>query len=244
MTATRSRPLALAAGLLLSLSAMQVIAADAAPGTRTLAPDDFYRVQDLSDPQVSPDGKWVAYVVTTNDRQADEARSAIWMVSWDGSQRLALTFAADGTGKPRWSPDGRYLAFIAKTAGAEENQIMLLDRRGGVARPLTSVNGDIGECAWAPDGKRLAFTMKQGDAEKSPQPIVIDALHFKDDTDGYLGAGHARHLYLFDIDSRQSEQLTNDAAFNEDLPTWSPDGRQVAFIRTGIWSGTGRTGGH
>jgi dipeptidyl aminopeptidase/acylaminoacyl peptidase len=214
---------------------------------RRLTPDDFYRVQDLTDPEVSPDGQWVAYLVSTNEREGDEARSAVWMASWDGTQRLALTAPADGTVKPKWSPDGRYLAFIAKPAGAEEGQIMLLDRRGGAARQLTSVSGEIGEYAWAPDGKRLAFTMTQGtmkqgtmkqgtitqgDAEKAPKPIVIDALHFKDDTDGYLGAGHARHLYLFDIESKQSEQLTTDAAFNEDLPAWSPDGRQIAFIRT------------
>src|SRR4249919_4225826 len=141
-----------AAGLCLSLYAGQALYAAAPPRHRTLVPDDFYRVQDVSDPQVSPDGAWVAYVVTSNDRGAEEARSAVWMVSWDGSQRLPLTAAADGTEKPRWSPDGRYLAFMATPAGSDKAQIMLLDRRGGNARQLTSVAGDIGAYAWAPDG--------------------------------------------------------------------------------------------
>jgi dipeptidyl aminopeptidase/acylaminoacyl peptidase len=214
------------------LCAAQAIAVEATAARRTLTTDDFYRIQDLSDPQVSPDGSWVAYVVTTNDREADEARSAIWMVSWDGSQRLALTPAADGTAKPRWSPDGRYLAFLATPSGSDKAQVMLLDRRGGDARQLTSVSGDIGEYAWAPDSKRLAFTMRQSVAGPTPKPIVIDALHFKQDEDGYLRAGLGRHLYLFDVDGNRSEPLTADPEFNEDLPTWSPDGRRIAFIRT------------
>ena len=217
---------------LLSLCTLQAIATDAPAARRTLTPDDFYGVEDVSDPQVSPDGQWVAYVVTANDRDADEARSAIWMVSWDGSQRLALTPAAEDTGNPKWSPDGRYLSFIATPAGAEKGQIMLLDRRGGDARPLTSVTGDIGEYAWAPDGKHLAFTMVKGDGDSVPKPIVIDARHFKQDEDGYLAQGRQRHLYLLDVDGKHTEQLTTDPQFNEDLPTWSPDGRRIAFIRT------------
>jgi dipeptidyl aminopeptidase/acylaminoacyl peptidase len=222
----------LAAGLMASLCAVHALAADAPAVRRTLTPDDLYRVQDVSDPQVSPDGNWVAYVVSTNDREADEARSAIWMVSWDGRERLALTAAADGIGKPRWSPDGRYLAFMSTPSGSDKPQIMLLDRRGGDARPLTSVSGDIGEYAWSPDGKRIAFTMKQSDSGSAPKPIVIETVHFKQDEDGYLGAGRARHLYLLDVGDKHTEQLTADPGFNEDLPTWSPDGRRVAFVRT------------
>jgi dipeptidyl aminopeptidase/acylaminoacyl peptidase len=171
-------------------------------------------------------------VVGSNDRDADEARSAIWMVSWDGSQRLALTNAADGTGKPKWSPDGRYLAFVATPAGSDKSQIMLLDRRGGDARQLTSVKGEIGEYAWSPDGKRLALAMQPADEDKSPKPIVIEAPLFKQDEAGYLRAEHARHLYLFDIEDKRIEPLTVDSKFNEDLPAWSPDGRQIAFVRT------------
>jgi dipeptidyl aminopeptidase/acylaminoacyl peptidase len=220
------------AGLLLSVCALQAVAAAPAVVRRTLTADDFYRVQDLSDPQVSPDGLWVAYVVSSNDRDADEARSAIWMVSWDGSQRLQLTRAADGTGKPKWSSDGHYLAFVETPASSEKSQIMLLDRRGGEARQLTSVTGEINDYAWSPDGKRLIIAMQSGDDEKSPKPIVIDARHFKDDDDGYLGVGRLRHLYFFDIESKRLDALTSDPAFNDDLPAWSPDGRQIAFVRT------------
>ncbi len=222
-----------ALGLLLSLwAAAPSLSADASAARRMLAPDDLYRAQDVSDPQVSPDGQWVAYVLGTNDRAADEARSAIWMVSWDGSQRLALTNPAADTAKPRWSPDGRHLAYVSTPAGAERAQIMLLDRRGGEPRQLTSADGDIGEYAWSPDGTRLVFTMTPGDAGKTPVPIVIDALHFKDDAEGYLRAGRERHLYLFDVASKKLEALTSEPGFNEGHPVWSPDGGRIAFTRT------------
>ena len=182
------------AGLLLLLVATQAQAADA-PARRSFASDDLYRVQALSDPQVSPDGLWVAYVVTTSDRDADEQRSAIWMASWDGTQQLALTAAASDTDKPRWSPDGRYLSFLASPAGSDKLQLMVLDRRGGEPRQLTTVTGDIRDYAWSPDGKRVALAMDQpGESSKPPKPIVIDATHFKHDEEGYRGNGRQRHV--------------------------------------------------
>ncbi|MEP6883697.1 MAG: S9 family peptidase [Gammaproteobacteria bacterium] len=213
-------------------AALAIVPTNAAGAARSLVPDDLYRVLDVSDPQVSPDGLWVAYVVTANEREADEARSSIWMVSWDGRQRFALSAAADGTEKPKWSPDGRYLAFMSKPAGSDKAQIMLLDRRGGDAAPLTKVSGDIGDYAWAPDGKRLVFTMTEADPGTAPKPIVIDAMHFKQDSDGYIRAGQRQHLYLFDVASKRMDPLTADSQFNEDLPSWSADGRQIAFVRT------------
>jgi len=222
----------LIASVLLSTFALQAVAASSTTVRRALKTDDLFRVLDVNDPQLSPDGLWVAYVVDANDRDADQVKSAIWMVSWDGSQKLALTNAAEGTSKPRWSPDGQFLAYIAKPAGSDTAQIMLLDRRGGEARQLTSVTGEIGAYAWSPDGERLALAMEPGDDEKSPVPIVIDAWHFKQDEDGYLRAGHAQHLYLFDIASKRIDALTADPEFTEDLPAWSPDGRQIAFVRS------------
>jgi dipeptidyl aminopeptidase/acylaminoacyl peptidase len=224
-------------------------AAPAAAPKHALAADDFYRAVELSDPQVSPDGLWVAYVVTSSDREADEQRSAIWMVSWDGHQQLALTAAAADTRKPRWSPDGRYLSYLAVPSGSDKTQLMVLDRRGGEPRQWTQ-GGDISEYAWSPDGKRVAIAMEQGDSSpqpaavsKSPSPIVIEAMHFKRDEDGYLGSGHPRHLVLLDADTRQLAGLTDDAAFNENLPTWSPDGARILFVRNREpdWDADGRS---
>jgi len=238
------------AALLVYGLAQGAAAADAA--RRTLTPDDFYRMQSVSDPQVSPDGQWVAYLVTTNDRDADESRTAVWMVSWDGRQQIPLTNPAHDTEAPRWSGDGRYVSFLSLPAGADKDQILLLDRRGGEARTLTHVSGDIEGYEWSPDGKRLVIVMEQsatdvakqaggGDAAKGgsdsgkdaiPKPIVIEAMHFKEDKDGYLGVGRPRHLYLFDVETRKLEPLTSDAAFNDDLPAWSADGKRIAFVRT------------
>lgn len=220
-------------------------ATPATPAKRPLGGDDFYNIQTLTDPEVAPDGRWVAYVVTTNDRDADEPRSAIWMVSWDGTQRLPLTHAAHDTGTPRWSPDGRFLAYLATPPGSEKSQIMVLDRRGGEATALTHLDDDIQSYAWSPNSQRMVLVVDQGKAKsptdtaghtpgtpEPPTPIVIDAVHFKEDKDGYPGAGHPRHLALLDIDSRRIEPLTSDATFTDSLAEWSPDGHRIAFIRT------------
>ena len=126
---------ALAAGLLAVLVGAHAAAADpAATARRTLAADDFYRAEDVSDPQVSPDGRWVAYVVTSNDRASDEARSAIWMVSWDGRERLALTPSAPDTSTPRWSPDGA-LPFLPREAAGLGSRRRSCCSTGAAATP-------------------------------------------------------------------------------------------------------------
>ena len=93
-------------------------------GKRPLIVDDLFNVRDVRDPQRSPDGKWVAYTVTRAVKDTDKNDTDVWMVSWDGAQQLRLTQPADSISSPRWSPDGRYLAYLGKPAGdAHDGQL-------------------------------------------------------------------------------------------------------------------------
>jgi dipeptidyl aminopeptidase/acylaminoacyl peptidase len=205
---------------------------------------DLAKQRGVSDPQVSPDGHWIAYTISTVDAEKDKRDTDLWMVSWDGADRVRLTSTAETSeSRPRWSPDGRYLAFLAKRGNEEEKklgaQVWLLDRRGGEAVKLTNIKGGVSSYAWSPDAKRLVLVVddfdpnsdpekKEGWKRKTAPPIVIDRYHFKQDREGYLGALHS-HLQLFDVQSQKSEVLTS-GNWDEKNPSWSPDGRLIAFI--------------
>src|SRR5256714_11008246 len=151
------------------------------------------------------------------------------MTSWDGARTLRLTNSKEGESAPRWSPDGRWLAFLAGREG-EHRQVWLLDRSGGEGRKLTSFAGDVEDYVWAPDGKRLAAVVGDADTAKpkTPAPLVIDRFQFKQDEVGYLGK-ERRHLYLIDVETGKGTILT-PGPYDELLPAWSPDGRSLAFV--------------
>lgn len=223
--------------LILGLAACQFVPSLAAAAERRLlTADDINAVRELSDPQLSPDGQWVAYAVRTADPVKDKGNSHLWMSSWDGKQSIQLTNSDDSEHSPRWSPDGKYVGFL--TARGEEDppeQVWVLDRQGGEARPLTGFNGDVVDFSWSPDGSKLALIVadedprKQhgADKDKTPPPIVIDRYYFKEDGTGYMGT-QRRHLYVFDVATRKADNLTPDR-FDESMPSWSPDGSRIAF---------------
>jgi dipeptidyl aminopeptidase/acylaminoacyl peptidase len=227
-----------------SFAVALMVAAAANAAGRALTTDDFYRIQDVHDPQMSPDGLQVAYLVSRYDRETDKRRTSLWMVGWNSGDPLQLTHDARGVSTPKFSPDGRFLSFLSTPEGAEQAQLMLMDRRGGEARQLTHVTGDIDSYAWSPDGQRIVVSMqedtdaavagKKGEEAKSkaPPPIVIDGRHFKEDTEGYLTAASLNHLYLVDATSGKQATLTSDAGHNDESPQWSPDGSLIAFVRT------------
>jgi dipeptidyl aminopeptidase/acylaminoacyl peptidase len=207
---------------------------------RALRPDDIYRLQNISDPQVSTEGNWVAYVLSSVDTAKDKRNSDIWMVSWDGKQNVQLTNSPAGESSPRFSPDGKYLSFLSsrKVEGGKEDknpvsQIWLMDRRGGEGKKLTEIKSEIEDYTWSPDGKKLLLVMKDADfsdtsKDKARDPFVMDRYHFKQDIQGYL-SNRRNHLYLLTVDTKKIDTLTS-GMYNETSPVFSPDGSQIAFV--------------
>ncbi len=230
------------AACLLALSPV-ASSAGSAP-SRQLSLDDLARLRTVSDPQVAPDGKWVAYVVGTVNAVKDTHDTDLWMASWDGKQQIRLTSTPDSSERaPKWSPDGRYLAFLATRGDEAEKkkgpQVWLLDRNGGEAQRLTDVKGGVSDYAWSPDGSRLCLVVNdfdpssdpetmEGWKRKTPPPIVIDRYYFKSDQGGYLTRLYS-HLALFDMATKKVEALTTGST-DDQSPAWSPDGKQIAFV--------------
>lgn len=206
--------------------------------TRNLVVDDYFRIHRVSDPQISPDGKWVAFVVSTMNLEEDNSESRIWMVSIEGGEAIPMTAKGNSTSRPRWSPDGKYLSFLAARDN-DKTQVWILFRKGGDSMQLTEVVQGVKSYDWSPDGSKLLLTLqdpkpgeiekdKKEDEEKTPEPWVIDRLQFKQDYTGYLDRRRT-HLYVYDIESKTMTQITF-GDFDDNQPAWSPDGKSVAFV--------------
>jgi dipeptidyl aminopeptidase/acylaminoacyl peptidase len=214
-----------------------------------LQPDDIFELKTVGDPRISPDGAWVAYTVSALDRKEDNSDTDIYMVSTAGGPAVRLTTSKKAENSPRWSPDGRYLAFLS-SRDTKKTQVYLLDRRGGDAVAITDYKTGASSIAWSPDSAKLAVLVPdpdpndaeadasagsgqapstssgQGDSKK-PKPHVITRLQFKRDGEGYLN-DIKRHIHVFEIASKRDIEIAHDR-YDDGAPVWAPDGKLIAF---------------
>ena len=216
---------------------------------RLFQPKDVHRIKHVGDIAISPDGEWIAYRVGTTNVDKDESTSDLFMVNWNGSTRIQLTHTEDsGEGHPRFSPDGKYLAFVAARGDGKseesddpkgKSQVWRLNRSGGDAERLTEMPGGVSSFEWSPDSTRLVLVSRDPEEQEedaaetetvshdTPKPIVIDRYQFKQDGLGYLGDRYQR-LYVFDLESREASLLT-PGSYDSTQPAWGPDGDIIAF---------------
>src|SRR5947207_11092294 len=199
-------------------------ASPAAP--RNITTDDYFQIRDVSQPEISLDGQWVVYAVRTRMLKEDKNEQRLWMVSTHGGDPIPLTAEVVSSSHPRWSSDGKYLAFLSARNNGK-TQVWLLNRLGGEAAHLTDVPQGVDDFEWSPDSTRLVLILRNPKPEdleaakdkdkdkpaaaakpKTPPPFVIDRLQFKRDTVGYLDRRRT-HLYVFDVASKKSTQVTS-----------------------------------
>jgi dipeptidyl aminopeptidase/acylaminoacyl peptidase len=243
-----------------------VPAAVLAEGRRPMKIDDLFRFRRVSDPQVSPDGKLVAYVVGAADLAANKLTSDLWLAPTEGGAPRQLTNSGKKDKHPRWSPDGKQVLFESNRSG--DNQLWVIDVAGGEARQLTTIGTEASDAQWSPDGKWVAFVsavypeysarpFKESDelnkkrkeeAEKNPVKAKVFTRLFYRHWDSYV-EDRRQHLFVMpaaggdprDVTpgDRDANPTSDTFSVGDDF-TFSPDSSHLLFTappeRDEAWS--------
>lgn len=207
--------------------------------TINLSIDHIMKMKSVESLALSPDSKWIAYVVTRVDEEKDKKFSQIHITSIDGKSTLPMTAVYMNASDPQWSPDGKYLAFLGVrgTDKDTENQVWTLDLRGGEAVQFTNVPQGVNSYRWSPDGTKMALVIKdakpqtnapdENSSNEKLEPFVIDRLQFKKDYVGYLDRRRT-HIYIKNGHEKPIQITFGD--YDDSDPQWNPDNKLIAFV--------------
>ena len=208
-----------------------------------ISPADNALLKAVVDPQISPDGTRVAYVVRGVDTEKNERQTSIWVAPLDGKTPARRFTFGTKDHSPRWSPDGGFLAFISDRG--DKNQVMLAPLDGGEARTLTKAPHGVNELAWSPDGTRIAYVARVGDwkdgKERNPTekaaPRVIKHLRYRLDTIGYFD-DRRTHIFVADVDERRERSRSRAATTTTSRSPGRPTASASRFHPTASASAT------
>lgn len=210
-------------------------------GQRLLRNVDVFEIEIAADPQLSPNGRQVAYLRRSMDIMTDRALSNIWIVNTDGSDHRPLLSGTAGYSSPRWSPAGDRLAYVTE-AGKRGAELHVRWMDTGQTALLSNLAGGPGSISWSPDGRQIAFTMlieaeapklasppaKPEGAEWAPAVKVIDDMPYRVDGAGYLRPGYT-HVFVIPAEGGTPRQLTSGDYDHDGSLSWSPDGKRIVF---------------
>jgi dipeptidyl aminopeptidase/acylaminoacyl peptidase len=246
----RSACLPLFAALILTSAALsaqtppqtQPPAQQTPPQPRTIQLEDFAKISSVSDPQISPDGKSIAFVVSHTNVDQDRSDRELLLIDIATSVPRALTHDRKGVGSPRWSPEGDRLAFEAvdTTAKDPKLQLYVLPMTGGEARKLTDTPNGVEQFAWRPNGQEIAYVTSDEPENKKEIEKHNDAFEVGDNDYLAKGPETPSHLWIVAAEGGKLRRLTSGAwSLAKSAPpsspaspiNWSPDGKLLLFTR-------------